>query len=140
MVVGITPRPQTCRTRALVLLDPVKERLLTLGWGLLDGELALGVLGVQPAQFYNKFCGHTTIRVLELIVTKEWSASTTIVHKRVISYPLLALVKGEFCCSSMIVAIDSMEESLEVEHWLHGRALNEDRPRSMNGSGAFWFC
>ena len=71
MVVGITLRPQTCRTRTLVLLDFVEERLFALGQELFDGELALRVLGIQLAQFRNEFGGHTTICVRELSASKE---------------------------------------------------------------------
>ena len=71
MVVGITLRPQTRRTRTLVLLDFVEERLFALGQELFDGELALRVLGIQLEQFRNDYGGHTTICVRELSASKE---------------------------------------------------------------------
>ena len=80
MVERVTLRPQACRGLALILLDLVEERTLALGQELLDRQLVLRILRVQPAQFSNKVGDHSTIRIRELTMTEERSASVTILY------------------------------------------------------------
>ena len=63
--------PQTRRRVPFIRLDLVKELLLTLDQELLDGQLGLRVLRVQPAQLRNELRTHAAIFVRELIATRK---------------------------------------------------------------------
>ena len=80
MVERVTLRPQACRGIALILLDLVEERTLTLGQELLNRQLVLRILRVQIAQFSNKVGDHSTIRIRELTMKEERSTSVIILY------------------------------------------------------------